>query len=1008
MSSELAELYGALLCSTDNDHIQAITQALLSHYENPSTILSLFDVISAHPNPVVRQAATIGLKACFVLHWDERLSIPERDQIKSTILILLPAQPLLVAKNLVDFSAIVLKSETAQWPELMTTVQGLTDTHDHIVLASHILGAIVRFLEPEFIVANVQLFVQFAQLSIQPGSPEGLDSGYAMLGAMTSFVPPEHMEPLRPVLEWMLDLFPSALATDDRRISGSIAVSLGDSFQATELPIEPNEILGRLLALLQDSGTDPRWYGRIFTPINELVAWHGEELVAADPENTMRLISAIISCAVKVDNGGLYNDNEEMTDIASAAAIAAKNLKDPNYFNVVKAIPAPEDPTALLAYLLVVFNSQEGCQEDLLENMSWMADLIIGHLRSPLLPVREVALFIASDVSSLLSEDQVDLATAIVRELLPHLDGGELTFTAINSLIAILSDVSISATVIPTVLDCLTPLIRTSEFSALHPLAVEALASLVFAAEEDIVPYAQDLASPILAAASGSEEANPFLKQQGVMALSKLLRFAPVALESVYAQAVELIFQAGRTQDTDLRNSVMIAIGDLIIAKQPLLLAYKSTLCELIDSYFTADLFSKDVAAVDEDGLAANTSSLVGFSNIMRLIKWIFKAYPDLLPGDFGPWLEIPRAFMPVEFIDLQVAAISAALYGALFTRETNDFCDQLVLMIDNCEDGIVIGRCFKAVAVLIERETPIAPEYVQQFIAAGWKAIDGKLKCQQLDGLDLKGSAQVYRFLRLLFERDQGFPLDKLIQHGRKLLDRDERLFEVSQYTALLQHCYEAAPALPSLMKKALVTNVGKAFQKFIAVFQGEDANPFCVSPAPLAAVRAVISREPALGQQFLPQVVPFLQDVLRAEHRGEAHYWATVTQVLAFLAYMMRTDPDGFAYEQWIPLMAGKLYIRSEEVYAEEIWAAVVPAIASRGCFGAESAVLASCAQTLGLKDRKLEALALHPETFQNLIHLTSQLISAAGDGVNVQAFFQDEQSYERFAARLGVALR
>jgi hypothetical protein len=77
------------------------------------------------------------------------------------------------------------------------------------------------------------------------------------------------------------------------------------------------------------------------------------------------------------------------------------------------------------------------------------------------------------------------------------------------------------------------------------------------------------------------------------MALGKLLRFAPGPLESVFAQGVYLIFQAGRTVDWNLLNAVMIAIGNLIIAKAPILLLYRPGLLELIDSYFSADLFSE-------------------------------------------------------------------------------------------------------------------------------------------------------------------------------------------------------------------------------------------------------------------------------------------------------------------------------------------------------------------------------------------------------------------------------
>jgi hypothetical protein len=447
----------------------------------------------------------------------------------------------------------------------------------------------------------------------------------------------------------------------------------------------------------------------------------------------------------------------------------------------------------------------------------------------------------------------------------------------------------------------------------------------------------------------------------------------------------------------------MIAIGNLIIAKIPLLLNYRSTLKEIIDSYFAADLFNAN--SLDEVEVIADHSALIGFANVMRLIKWIFKSYPELLPDDISPWIEIPQVFMPVNFTELQTVAIAAALQGAIFTRSTDNFCSQLALLVDISEEGIVIGRCFKAMAILIEHEVPLQPDFVQQFIAAGWRAMDGRLRCQEIEELPARSSQQIYNFLRLLFEKDPSFPFDKLIQHGRKLLDRQERLFEVTQYTALLQHCYETGVALPSLSKKALIGNITKAFRKFIAVFDSEEGNPFCVAPTPLAALRALLDREPAVVQPLLPTVLSFLQGVLNAVHQGETHYWSTVTYSLAFLASLMKVNPDDFAYEQWIPLIAAKLFLRSEENCAESIYKTILRVIANQGTFGAEVALLGSFAQTLGLKERKFEKLNLSSETIQRMIQLVGQLIGLVGDNVSLPTLFQDEQSYERFIARTGL---
>jgi hypothetical protein len=120
----------------------------------------------------------------------------------------------------------------------------------------------------------------------------------------------------------------------------------------------------------------------------------------------------------------------------------------------------------------------------------------------------------------------------------------------------------------------------------------------------------------------------------------------------------------------------------------------------------------------------------------MRLIKSIFTAYPELLPDDFVAWLEIPRVFVGMTFT------------GSLFTRSTYELGDQLAGIVDRCTEGIVIGQCFQAISILVHRETPVRAGFVQQFVAAGWRAIDGRLTCQKSQEFDAESSQSIGRFL--------------------------------------------------------------------------------------------------------------------------------------------------------------------------------------------------------------------------------------------------------------------
>jgi hypothetical protein len=53
---------------------------------------------------------------------------------------------------------------------------------------------------------------------------------------------------------------------------------------------------------------------------------------------------------------------------------------------------------------------------------------------------------------------------------------------------------------------------------------------------------------------------------------------------------------------------------------------------------------------------------------------------------------------------------------------------------------------------------------------------------------------------------------------------------------------------------------------------------------------------------------------------------YWVTVTNILAFLASLIRLASEGFEYEQWLPLIVEKLVIKSDEKYADTIHGTVL----------------------------------------------------------------------------------
>ena len=1016
---QIAALYEGLLAAKGNDEIRAVTEQLLAIFKDPVAVPAILTIVGQHPNMSVRQAAATGLKLALKATWKfiyyggedkGRANVEQINMVRTMILEVLPAQQVSLAKQVIDYCDAVFETETQQWPELLEFIGKLTDTPDHIIIGNYLVCEIAQYLGEEKLAPLGQQLIAFAQSAIALGTAEAVKTGCLSLGVVISFMPPEVVGMCRDSFMNLLGLFQNALTSSDNDMSCELAKNVGDVCQATAPPIPVTDVLTFLCGLLKNPQVEKDMHIHVFTALNELVEYHGEEMEPA----LEQLVQLLIEVVAELNNGELCEDNGDAWYVASTAELMASQLSDTGLFKVLKRIcaAANENPNTRFAYLLVFFNCLGECKEAVLENMKFVCEYLFGCLKDPSPQVRHVALSFAGELSEFFEDDQVELATQLVQCIIGGFqsEDASLIFATLNALVTVLNETTVSSSIIQPVLDILLQVVSRPEMQPVHALAVEAIASLVFAVEEDIAPYAHNIFPIVLEAARAPELQAPFLKQQAVTALGMLLRFAPQQLESVFNDSVALIFSVAETEDTDLRNSVMMAIGNLIIAKTPLLVTYKDAIGQLISTYFQTDLFSAEIEDPDEDGMIAKPSSLTGFTNILRLIKWIFKGYPELLPENHDAWIEIPISFMMVDFVELQSEAIGACLYSSLFRKDANVFCGNMLELFNRPADPVILCKCFRSFKIIVEQEIAIEPGFLEGAVKAALAAMDGKLVCRREGEMKASSAKYVYEFLGVVFLKfPKVCPLAALIDHGNKLLKNDERYFEVSQYVSLLEKCFVNAGELGSLSKNKLVEKFIQSFQKYTQVFdEDEGGTPFGVYPSPISGLRTVLEREP--GNQALHRIIgdvmQFLVNVLNSPYQGETFYYATITNAVAFMCQVIKAAPDNFDYPNLFPLMIRRLPLKSEkrenEKFGELIYSTILAIIANHGTFGQDQDVLSACVRTLGLKDRLFNALELSQGTCEQLIGMSRQMVASAGEAA-VRALFEDEQSFQRFMVRM-----
>ncbi|OHS98954.1 hypothetical protein TRFO_34682 [Tritrichomonas foetus] len=1026
MAEELANLYTTLYSpQTTNEQRTQVTARLLELYKLPETILALLQLISQSPLEPMKRAAAIGLRNCIKNNWEELTNTPQGEMIKTTLLQVLSNEHiLLVAKNIIESCEILFEAElneqkTEKWTDIFSFIQTCSQSPNSYYIVLYLVANIARYLGTHVIEQNLQLFNSLAAPAVNSSDLKLIASVMEMLGVVISYVGPSMIQECIPQFQFMLQTFPRFLKGDPDLLR-TASYALADAFQCDSLPIPATDILNVLLSLVQNPEIPPECYQDIFIAVQHLIKFHADELVDVMEDLVKSIIVA--SAATFVD--AFYIDNSDSTLIASTAGDLAGELQHPKFLKMVLSLSSmANNDVMLLSYALVLYNVLDECENEMLNDIQTAVNVTISFLNSPNLYVKEIGSLTAKIIADGLEPSQIELATILMQALLPIIGLGNeyLTTPAFDSLIAIFNQGLLKSEFIQPVLQVLISVIQNPAAKDFHHISIEAIASLIFAVEEDIAPFAPQI-FPIIMQAASIQTNDPGLlnvKQQAIIAIGMLLRFSPQVLENNIAPSLDLIFSifAADPSDMEMAHSILFALGNLVIAHFPVLMNYKDKIIELIDynlQYLINHVINYDDIQNDEEKEAKEFNiSIRGFTDTLYLIKWIFKQYNELSPDSPTQWMATILAFMSAPVDELQTCSIVAGYYGTSMIMRNHQSDPGLFLkpMIElfGSEYPNVVGKCFAAFNHLIQQQIPIDPSYIKEAVQAGFHAIHGTLPCQKKKSFDFHSSKHVYRFFMTFTRVDpQNFPIKEYIQSGKKLMSNERQLYEISQYIEVLNIIYEQFQ-VQSLSKKFLLNNIEVAFTRYAAVFTDEDVDykAFSVPPSPLASMSMLLRVDPPSFAKKHDVVINLVQCILSAEPSTERFYNATISNAIVFLCISLQTSPGNFDIGTWFPLILSKLPLKQmgDENLSEKIYSTILPTLQNPDIlqqFGPE--FLRFLAQTLGYKNRQFARFEFSQETLNLIVTNITHLMQVSGNTPeSMKQLFTDEQSYQRFCQRM-----
>jgi hypothetical protein len=331
---------------------------------------------------------------------------------------------------------------------------------------------------------------------------------------------------------------------------------------------------------------------------------------------------------------------------------------------------------------------------------------------------------------------------------------------------------------------------------------------------------------------------------------------------------------------------------------------------------------------------------------MLKLLRRIFKRYPEPLPDNYTAFINMSLMFMALPFPELAEPATLTVLYASMHPPAVEIYMFRLLkqfyLNFGTCPDHHVLAVCLKSCTVLIRQAVPVSAALSALMAKFAIDAMYGPLSDSRPRNFPPPTCPFLtecfYAFMRMPGRMGLAFSLAQLICHVRVLAECEDQLFSLSRWVAVLRDCYEHCPNPLDSAQASIVPQINDVFRKFVDSFHRVDSPCFCIEPAPIDALTSVLQRDPHAIHDILIQALGFMSGVLTSPNDGQCFFWETITSASAFVCEFLRTSTDASAFTNYLPLLLSRLPIRTRWEWANTIYWLLFRIFEQRETFGAD----------------------------------------------------------------------
>jgi len=895
-----------------------VTQNLLDLYKNPESLLSLIQIVKCSSNIVLKQSASIALKYslknCWLSHFADNF---DSNEIKKGLIDLVFCEKgtyhLTIIINALNY---VFETDANDWPEFIMSAKELFLSQDQQIIVSSItmMRSILNYLNEENAIFNVPFLEEIVLTCIRISNMDMIVLCSELLVVIFKIVPKESIGVFQEAFINVLSFFFDSVKNNYFRTTPlanqiSEAISTGNSINDA-----PN-MLSLFFSFLSETSISSNQYVPCFMIIESMLQPYSNSL---KPFVNDIVKFAYEFCVISYSETS-FEHAETPRYICSVIESACRFLHGEDFFQIIFSCVKNGNEGEIVTSLMMIYYCVEYMEDEILSNLNFVVNFALEFVSSESIHIKEMAIMLVQEVSLSLTIDHVDIATKMIKSLCDPLMSSnyDLVRSSLKALSDILRCGQIETSILEPLLGLLMSLLEESLPSSLVHLVIQCLSDIVFASKEEIIPYVESIYPLLCEAANVSEDSDPILKGNALMALGYLVRFAPSELDSIIDQILTTLSQTGMSNDDHLRNAVIESFGNIVLSKNSHLIHFSEQIDQIISFCFQIEVFGEEE---DTNGDPINRpDALACLEDVLLLIKCIFKLYPEILPIDYSKWIESSLLIIGTQLRDLIIPSLGLLTYATLFTKEIT-LIEQTINIVENLiedsSDVVIVNSCFKVLYRFVGNGIHDSFD-ISQFIALALKGISKKLECQNSDGNDEAESSipSLYKFLQVVWQKVPDiFPVNDFLDMSRPIFCSRINSDKQSYCKILYSFVESSWEKFQSIQRKVIVKSL----------MSGISSCDFHVVPESLMAVRKIINTYPSIFN--INTILENLEILFELEHAGEKHYWSTMSNAISLLFNLLQINPAIVKLDFWIPLVLPHLPLKCDPIIAHEVYSSVL----------------------------------------------------------------------------------